>query len=419
MHMGEDGGLSDGRPSVVASAPTSDRTLGTPPLAISRLGFGAWGLAARDWDARVDANAALRAIERALDLGITLFDTAPSYGSGESETLLGRVVGGRSGAARRDRMLLATKCGPYDDPRTSLEASLRRLRSDRVELFQLHEIPTESGAMERQLERMHALMERGLARAIGVCNATSRELSRALTVVPVASYQGPYNLLDRDAEHDAFACAHSHGIAALAYRPLASGMLTGKYTTPPHFAATDHRSRIHWFRGREFARRHAVVDALRPIARAQGLTVTQLALAWALCRPGVTAVLAGARTEAQVDENAKAARVSLSVDVMTAIDAAVDRVYAPRALRRDVEVADSADATGDVMVRMCDRGIVRTLVVGEREAYVMRRLDGRTPYACIAAEWESTDGTRLLAAQVVLLADQLADLGLLEDVRDA
>lgn len=414
-----DGGLPRGMPSVAVSVPAVGRTLGSSPLVVAPLGFGAWGLAASDWGGRTDHTAARRTVERALDLGITLFDTAPSYGHGDSESLLGLVFGGAGGAARRDRVVLATKCGPHDDPRTSLERSLRRLRTDHVELFQLHEIPAAPGELERQLDGMRALAAVGLTRAIGVCNATARELARAWACAPIASHQGPYNLFDRDIEHDALAFTQAHELAFLAYRPLASGLLTGKFQTPPRFADRDHRSRIHWFRGREFARRHMVVEQLRALARQHDLTVAQLALAWTLARPGITAVLAGARTESQIEENAVAARTSLSHEAMTAIDAVVSHAYAPRALRRNVEVAEAASADGEVVVRVCDEGVERTFTVGAREAYVMRRLDGHTPYANIAAEWEGGGVARLLAAQVVLLVDQLADFGLLAEPRDA
>lgn len=393
--------------------------LGRSQLAVAPLGFGAWGLAASDWGGRADVATARRTVERAIDLGLSLFDTAPSYGGGDSEALLGLVFSGPGGAARRDRVVLATKCGPHGDPRASLERSLRRLRTDHVELFQLHEIPVEAGALERQLERMHALVEMGLTREIGVCNATTRDLARASTVAPLASNQGPYNLFDRDVEHEALAFTRTHALAFVAYRSLASGLLGGTHTTAPRFAHGDHRARLHWFRGREFARRRAVVEQLRELARAHDLTVAQLALAWTLARPGITAVLAGARTEAQVEENAAAANTSLSADVALAIDAAVSRVYAPRPLRRGVEVAETPDAAGNVHVRVCERGVARTLTVGTREAYVMRRLDGRTPYADIAAEWDGADDQPLLAAQVIHLVDQLAALGLLEESHDA
>ena len=420
LHAVENGGPSLRGPSVaVSTAPGTAATLGSSGIIVSRLAFGGWGIAATDWGGVTDIAAARRAIACALELGITFFDTAPSYGEGSSESLLGLMVGGPDGAARRDRIVLATKCGPRSDPSTSLESSLRRLRTDYVDLLQLHEPPREPDALERLLERMHALVDRGLVRALGLCNATERELTRAFGVVPLASYQGPYNLFDRDAEHDALAFTRTHACAFLAYRPLASGLLTGKYAGTPSFAAADHRARLHWFRGREFARRQTVLECLRTLARERDLSLAQLALAWLLAKPDVTAVLAGARTAAQVEENAMAARTALSSADMAAIDATVSDAYAPRALRRTVHVDEVRSADGEVSVRVRDDDTERTLTVGPREAYVMRRLDGRTPYATIAAEWTGADGQRLLAAQVILLVDQLAELGLLDDAPDA
>jgi aryl-alcohol dehydrogenase-like predicted oxidoreductase len=381
--------------------------------------FGAWGIAGRDWGDGGDPAASCRTVERALDLGLTFIDTAPTYGDGASERVLGRVLGGRRGASRRDRVILATKCGPRDDPRASLQGSLARLETDYVDLLQLHEVPEAPGALERQLERMYALVEDGAVRAIGICNATAAELARASAQVPLASCQGQYNLLDRDAEHGVLPFAHAHDLAFLAYRPLASGLLTGKYAAPPRFDPTDHRGRIHWFRGREFERRLTVMNALRLLACERDLAIAQIALAWTLAQPGVTAVLAGARTPRQVEENAAVAQTALRPADLAAIDAIVERVYAPRRLRRGVMVGDAPDASGEIPVLVRTPGAERAFTVGVREAYVMRRLDGRTPYAEVAAEWPDAAHAPLLTAQVIQLTDQLAELGLLEDTDDA
>src|SRR2546429_1354218 len=237
---------------------------GPPPRFITsepRLGFGAWAVGGRSWGAAGDAAEHEATVRRALERGITFFDTAPSYGDGESERLLGRAL-----RAHRERVAIATKVGPLDDPRKSLEASLRRLASDYVDLLQLHE------ALERwewQLEQLYELQEKGKALAIGLCNATHLQISRALEIAPVVTYQGPYNLFDRDIEQRALPLCRERGLGFLAYRPLASGLLAGKYTAPPEFAAADHRRGIYWFRGREFERRRMVIDRLRPLAAAR------------------------------------------------------------------------------------------------------------------------------------------------------
>src|SRR2546429_2303112 len=195
---------------------------------------------------------------RALELGVTFFDTAPTYGDGTSETLLGQAL-----KADRDRVAIATKVGPRDDPRRSLEASLRRLATDYVDLIQLHEA---LDGWERRLEQLHTLQEKGKALAVGLCNATSRQLAQALEIAPVAAYQGPYNPFDRDVEQRELPLCRERQITFLAYRPLDAGLLSGKYPTPPEFPVADHRRKIYWFNGREFERRRMVVERLGAIA---------------------------------------------------------------------------------------------------------------------------------------------------------
>src|SRR2546422_185986 len=170
------------------------RTDVRPPLRFTlpelRLGFGAWAVGGAGWGAPGPERDRAAAVERAVERGITFFDTAPSYGDGASELLVGRVL-----KPHGERVAIATKVGPHDDPRRSLEASLRRLQREYVDLVQLHE------ALDRwewQLDKLHALQEEGKALAIGLCNTTHLQIARALELAPVVSYQGPYNLFDRD-----------------------------------------------------------------------------------------------------------------------------------------------------------------------------------------------------------------------------
>src|SRR3989449_7572165 len=200
------------------------RTDVRPPLRFTlpelRLGFGAWAVGGAGWGAPGPERDRAAAVERAVERGITFFDTAPSYGDGASELLVGRVL-----KLHGERVAIATKVGPHDDPRRSLEASLRRLQREYVDLVQLHE------ALDRwewQLEKLHALQEEGKALAIGLCNTTHLQIARALELAPVVSYQGPYNLFDRDVEQRQLPVARERGLAFLAYRPLAAGLLSGK-----------------------------------------------------------------------------------------------------------------------------------------------------------------------------------------------
>ena len=360
-----------------------------PPLRFwtsePRLGFGAWAIGGAAWGAAPAEHDRFAAVARAVERGVTFFDTAPVYGEGASETLLGRVL-----RPHRERVAIATKVGPRDEPRASLEASLRRLQTDYVDLVQLHEA---TDRWEWRLDDVYRLQREGKALAIGLCNATHLQLARALELVPLAAYQGPYNLFDRDVEQRELPLCRERGLAFLAYRPLAAGLLTGKYSTPPQFPASDHRSGIYWFKGPEFARRRAAIERLEPLARRRGAALGALALAWVLQRPGVSIVLAGARTAAQVDENLGAAELALTADEVAAVDAVVSDTFRP--------------------VRAGARARALAADWGVRERHVVERLDGSNSYEAIAAEWTDQGGPPMIAAQVKVLCDQLAEQGLL------
>ncbi len=238
-----------------------------------RLGFGAWAVGGTGWGPAAARSERGAAVARALERGITFFDTAPTYGDGGSETLLGEVL-----RADRERVALATKVGPQDDARVSLEASLRRLQTDYVDLIQLHEV---GERWEWQLDALHRLQNAGKAHAVGLCNATHLQLARALELGPLATYQGPYNLFDRDVEQRVLPLCRERGLRFLAYRPLAAGLLAGRYATPPEFPEGDHRRGIYWFKGREFARRRAAIERLEPLAHNSGRSLAELALGWA------------------------------------------------------------------------------------------------------------------------------------------
>jgi aryl-alcohol dehydrogenase-like predicted oxidoreductase len=368
--------------------PGARTDVGPPPRFLAsepRLGFGAWAVGGTGWGAAGAERDRRAAVERAAELGVTFFDTAPTYGNGASETLLGQVLG-----SRRERVAIATKVGPRDDPRASLEASLRRLKCDYVDLVQLHE------ALERwewQLERLAKLHHEGKALAIGLCNATHLQIARALELAPLVSYQGPYNLFDRDVEQRELPLCRERRLAFLAYRPLAAGLLGGRYpASPPQFAATDHRRKLYWFQGAEFARRRRVIERLEPRARARATSLAPLALGWVLGRPGVSIVLAGARDAAQVDENMTAAKRALTADEIAAIDGIVADEFRPW--------------------RGTDGLEREARSWGERERFIVERLDGKTRAEAIAAAWTDRGGPPMVAAQVKLFCDQLAERGL-------
>lgn len=348
------------------------------------LGFGAWGIGGSAWGAAADETERLAAIAHARERGVVWFDTAPTYGDGESERLLGRALG-----SQRARVRIATKVGPRDDPRVSLEQSLMRLGTDYVDLVQLHEI---AEGWESRLETLHQLQQAGKARAIGVCNASHLELSRALRVAPIVAYQGPYNLFDRDVEERLLPLCREHGLAFLAYRPLAAGLLSGAFSEPPNFAAGDHRGRLYWFRGAEFERRRAAIARLTALAAAVGITLPALALRWLLSRSAVTIVLAGARSAAHVADNLTATDAQLDAATGVEIEAALRSAFR----------LPSATSAATLEARSW----------GPRERFIVERLDGRATPEAIAAAWTDRGEQPMVAAQVKVFADQLLASGL-------
>lgn len=367
-----------------------------PPLRFiasgPRLGFGGWAVGGSDWGSGAegsrpaDERERLATIRHACERGVTFFDTAPTYGDGASETLLGKAL-----RPHRQAVAIATKVGPRDDPRASLEGSLRRLHSEYVDLVQLHEV---GERYEWALEVLHKLQREGKALAVGLCNATHLQIARALEIAPVASYQGPYNLFDRDVEQRELPLCRDRGLGFLAYRPLAAGLLTGKYATAPEFPPGDHRRKIYWFKGPEFERRRQVIERLRPIADPLGMPLAALALAWVLARPGVSVVLAGARTREQVDQNLEAATRPLTPDTWHRVGSIVADVFRPA---RATEGARALSASW-----------------GPRERFIVEHLDGSTPYDVIAADWTDRGEKPMIAAQVKVLVDQLAEQGLVQ-----
>ncbi len=344
-----------------------------------RLGFGAWAVGGAAWGTPGEERERLEAIRHAAERGVTFFDTAPTYGDGTSERLVGEAL-----RPYREAVAIATKVGPHDEPRRSLEASLRRLDTEYVDLIQLHET---LGRWERSLERLHKLQDAGKARAIGLCNATHLQLARAGEIAPVTTYQAAYNLFDRDVEQRELPLCRERGLAFLAYRPLAAGLLSGRYTAPPAFPAGDHRRGLYWFKGREFERRRQVIDRLRPIAQRLELSLSALALAWVYSQPGVSVLLVGARNKDQVEANLSGTR-RLTPDTLSKVNAIVAEIFRPA----------RATPQGAELARTC----------GERERFIVERLDGQTAPEVIAAAWTDRGDKPMTAAQVKDFVDQLA-----------
>lgn len=304
------------------------RTLGADGPKVSVLSFGAWQIGDPAYwgpDAAHDADAAVNA---AIDGGINLFDVAENYGDGASETALGRALG-----ARRDAVLIASKvlpqhCAPAD-LRAACEGSLRRLNTDRIDLYQIH-WPPRGVPFGEVAATMLALRDEGKIRHIGVSNFGARDQADWLAAGPAVSNQLGYNLVFRAIEHDILPACRRNGLGALAYMPLMQGLLSGRWTRvddiPPK------RRRMRMFAAHREGARHGepgcetllmeTLAALRGIADELAVPMARLSLAWIAAQPGVASVIIGARDAAQLRDNLAAADLRLSDADLARIDAA-------------------------------------------------------------------------------------------------
>jgi aryl-alcohol dehydrogenase-like predicted oxidoreductase len=308
-------------------------------IPISRLGFGAWSIGGAGWsyDAGPERDAAsLKALLHACGRGVTWVDTAPMYGQGHSEELVGR-------AARRlgkERPLVFTKCGrrwdsPDSDPYSDLrpqsirddcDASLARLGIDVIDLLQIHwpETP-ERTSLEESWAAMRELVKEGKIRAAGVSNFDVGLLERCEAVGHVDSLQVPFSLIARDVADVLLQWCAANGTAVLAYSPMVIGLLSDSFS-PERIAAMhpdDWRRRHPEFRSPRLERNLQLRDALRSVARAHDATVAAVAIAWVLSWPQVTGAIVGASTQAQVDGWLPAAELRLTGDDLAAIEAAI------------------------------------------------------------------------------------------------
>jgi aryl-alcohol dehydrogenase-like predicted oxidoreductase len=311
--------------------------LGQSGLVVSRLAFGAMTFTAGNKDIgavyKVEAGLANRLIGRALDAGITLFDTADAYAGGESERLLGAALKGR-----RDAVVIATKVGFRSAPGLvqaglsrrhilwSVDQSLRRRGSDWIDLYIVHrEDPLTP--LEETLAALDAAVRAGKVRYLGFSNwsawkvAAALEIQKANGLAPFTHGQMYYSLLGRDIEAEVIPMMRRYGLGLTVWSPLASGFLSGKYTRE---TLHDPDSRYSGFDILPFdkERGFALIERMRAIAAAHGASVAQVALAWLMAKPAVTSILLGATKLAQLDDNLGAAALVLSAEEIAALDAA-------------------------------------------------------------------------------------------------
>ena len=324
------------------------RKLGNSDLNVPVISFGAWAAGGWMWGGPDDDNA-VRAMDVAIDLGITCIDTAPAYGMGHSETLVGRAVFGK-----RDRVTIATKCALRWDCtegerffdtkdndgkpqvlyrnlrpasiRYECEQSLRRMRIDHIDLYQCH-WPDSTTPIDDTMGALLDLQQQGKIRAIGVSNFSADLMRQCLQTAPIAGSQPPYSALVRGAEAEVLPFCRENGIGVLAYSPLAQGLLTGKVSVDREFPEGDLRRTKPLFTRENRVKVVKMLEQVRPITEAHNATFGQVFLAWLVAQPGMTTALAGARNEAQVRENAQAGDLQLSDDEVATIRGLVETAW--------------------------------------------------------------------------------------------
>lgn len=290
------------------------KVLGNSDLAITPIGFGAWAIGG-DWKfgwGPQDDTQSIAAIQRALELGVNWIDTAAVYGLGHSEEVVARALRAWKGP----RPYLFTKCGMlWDDQgkisyslraasvRRECDASLRRLQTDVIDLYQIHWTADDLNETIEGWNTLAALQQEGKIRWIGVCNASVEELEKLHAITPITSLQPPYSLLRRDVESAQLPWCQRAGVGNIVYSPMASGLLTGAMTRerlaslPP----TDWRNRNDQFKEPKLTETLRLVERLRTVGARHGRSPGEVAIAWTLRHPAVTGAIVGARHSQQVE----------------------------------------------------------------------------------------------------------------------
>ena len=321
------------------------RKLGKSELEVSVLAFGAWAIGGWMWGGS-DAKDAVKAMETAIDNGMTTIDTASVYGFGLSEELVGKAIQGK-----RNKVQVLTKFGMswndtkgeyfFDSKDNSgntvkiykhsskekviedCDSSLRRLKTDYIDLFQIH-WPDATTPVSETMEALEILIEKGKIRAGGVCNYSAQLTREAAAVFPLASNQFPYSMVNRKIEEEVVPLCIEKNIGILAYSPMQRGLLTGKIKAGHKFNEGDTRPGTPYYKEPNLTNTVNLIEKMRPVAENHNATIAQVVLNWTMNRPGITCVLAGARDPGQVLDNAGAVRFRLLKEEVDLIDKLVN-----------------------------------------------------------------------------------------------
>ena len=320
-------------------------TLGKSSVSVTPIAFGAWAIGGWMWGGAEETEA-IRAIRASYDVGITTIDTAPVYGFGKSEELVGRAMRG----VARDKYQILTKYGlnwsshqgefffdtKFDDGTPvkiyklsskesvirECEESLRRLKTDHVDLLQIH-WPDATTPIGETMEAVAELIKQGKVRAAGVCNYSVAQVAEALKTIDLVSNQVPYSMINRDIEKDVVAQALENKMSIIPYSPLQRGLLTGKIKPGYQFNAGDTREGNKFYTTENIENTNKLLVAIKPIADAHNASLAQLVINWTTRQPAMDCVLVGARDEKQVKENVQALSFKLSDEELSKINEAV------------------------------------------------------------------------------------------------
>lgn len=305
------------------------RSFANTDIQVTPVGLGTWAIGGWMWGGTDEAQS-IDTIHRAIDKGIGLIDTAPVYGFGRSEEIVGKAMAG----GRRDQVVLATKVAlNWDDEykkvwrdataariEREVEDSLKRLQTDHIDIYQVH-WPDSKTPMEETARALEKLYKAGKIRAIGVSNFTPEQMDELQKTVPLHSLQPPYNLFEREIEQDILPYCREHGIATITYGGLCRGLLTGKMREDTQFTGDDLRKHDPKFKGDRYQQYLKAVAELDAFARERyQKNVLALALRWLVDQPGVTTALWGARKPEQLDPVSDIEGWSLDQEAMAAID---------------------------------------------------------------------------------------------------
>ncbi len=309
----------------------NQRPLGHSGVKIAALGLGCMGMS--EFYGTADEAESIATIHRALDLGVTFLDTADMYGIGHNEELVGRAIQGR-----RDEVFLATKFGIVREKgmnsrsisgkpeyvRSAVEASLRRLKVEVIDLYYQHRVDPDT-PIEETVGAMAELVKAGKVRFLGLSEANAEQIRRAVAVHPIAALQSEYSLFSRDVENEILPLCRELGIGFVPFSSLGRGVLTGKIKKTDDLEQNDARHRIPRFQGENWDKNAALVAQLEDLAAEKGCTPAQLALAWVLAQGEDIIPIPGTKRRTYLEENVGAMAVHLTADELALIDSALPK----------------------------------------------------------------------------------------------